>query len=202
MKILHEAIQIYDKLCGKNYLIVFGSKDKYKFVEIVIKQSSFWHLLGCNLESDTNEGKNSTYLKCKNKENVSDKISSVHSFSEIESKYEAMKNVFDFIDKAKQLKIGYATDCPEQYLFKIGAGNNTGIIGYDYSNKGYSNILFPKSAQLKSLSKISKSPHKIFIILSKNIGEKYYKNLEYEISSNVHSEIQEYLPDEINISLD
>lgn len=30
MKILHESIQIYDKLCGKSYLIAFGSKNDYK----------------------------------------------------------------------------------------------------------------------------------------------------------------------------
>ena len=53
MKILDESIQIYDKLCGKNYLIVFGSKNKYKFIQTTIRQSSFWHLLGCSLELDT-----------------------------------------------------------------------------------------------------------------------------------------------------
>lgn len=67
----------------KKYLIAFGSKNDYKFVQIIIKQSSFWHLLGCVLEADNNEGKNDTYNKCKNKINVAEKISSVHSFSEI-----------------------------------------------------------------------------------------------------------------------
>ena len=36
MKILHESIQIYDKLCGKNYLIVFGLKNKYKFINKIL----------------------------------------------------------------------------------------------------------------------------------------------------------------------
>lgn len=99
MKILHESIQIYDKLCGKSYLIVFGSKSNYKFVEVIIKQSSFWHLLGCNLEADSNEGKNDTYIKCKNREDISEKVSSIHSFSEIREKSSAMQNVFDFIEK-------------------------------------------------------------------------------------------------------
>ena len=66
MEILHESIQIYDRLCGKNYLIVFGSKNKYNFVELTIRQSSFWHLLGCSLNQDSNEGKANTYIKCKN----------------------------------------------------------------------------------------------------------------------------------------
>ena len=84
LEILHESIQIYDKLCGKNYLIVFGAKNNYKFIQLTIRQSSFWHLLGCCLDEDTNDGKRNTYLRCKNKEDISDKVSSVHNFSEIE----------------------------------------------------------------------------------------------------------------------
>ena len=80
MKILLEPIQIYDKLCEKSYLMDFGSKNDYKFVEIIIKQNSFWHLLGCNLKSDSNKGKNNTYMKCKNREDISEKVSSIHSF--------------------------------------------------------------------------------------------------------------------------
>lgn len=181
----------------KKYLIAFGSKNDYKFVQIIIKQSSFWHLLGCVLEADNNEGKNDTYNKCKNKINVAEKISSVHSFSEIKEKYEAMQNVFDFVTNAKQVKVGYAVGCPEEYLFKIGTGNNNGIVGYDYPNQGNSNLLFPKSAQLKSISKISKTTYKILVILSKNIDEKDYHNIEYEIKENIHLEILKYLPVEI-----
>ena len=52
MEILQESIQLYDKLCGKNYLMVFGSKNNYKFIQLTIRQSSFWHLLGCCLDED------------------------------------------------------------------------------------------------------------------------------------------------------
>lgn len=200
MKILHESIQIYDKLCGKCYLIVFGSKTDYKFIQVKIKQSSFWHLLGCSLDSDSNNGKSETYLKCKAKEDVSNKISSIHSFSEINQKYLAMQNVFDFIEKAKQIKVGYAINCPEEYIFKIGAGDSSGIIGYDYPNTGHSDILFPKSAQLKPISKISNNTtYRIFLILSKDIGEKYYNNIEYEIKKGIYSQIKEQIPNKINV---
>lgn len=201
MEILHESIQIYDKLCGKSYLIAFGSKNDYEFVEIIIKQSSFWHLLGCNLEADSNEGKNDTYMKCKNREDISEKVSSIHSFSEIKEKSSAMENVFDFIEKASQIKIGYAVGCPEEYIFKIGAGNNLGIIGYDYPNKGKSNLLFPKSAQLKPISKISKNTYKVLMILSKDISQKDYNNIEYEIKKDVYLEIIKCLPSNIKVSL-
>lgn len=200
MEILHESIQIYDRLCGKNYLIVFGSKNKYKFVELTIRQSSFWHLLGCSLNQDSNEGKANTYLRCKNKEDVSDKISSIHSFSEITEKYDAMKNVFDFIAKASEIKICYVVGCPEEYLFKIGTGNNIGTIGYDYPNSG-SSLLFPKSAQLKSISKLSKNPDRVLMIMSKNINTKHYHKIEYEIKKDIHSELIKHIPDEIKVSL-
>lgn len=197
MKILHESIQIYDKLCGKSYLIAFGSKNNYKFAEVIIKQSSFWHLLGCNLEDDSNDGKNDTYVKCKDREDISEKVSSIHSFSEIKEKSTAMQNVFDFIEKANQIKIGYAIGCPEEYIFKIGTGNNLGIIGYDYPNKGKPNLLFPKSAQLKSLSKISRDTYKVIMILSKDISQRDYNNIEYEIKKDVYLEIIKLLPSNI-----
>lgn len=200
MKILHESIRIYDKLCGKNYLIIFGSRNKYKFIQLTIRQSSFWHLLGCSLDSDTNDGKHNTYLKCRNQEDVSDKISSVHSFSEITEKYSAVKNVFNFIEKASQVKICHVENCPEEYLFKIGVGNNIGIIGYDYPNDKSSNLLFPKSAQLKSISKLSKNPDRVLMILSKDIKQKYYYQIEYEIKKDIHSELIKYIPNDIKVS--
>lgn len=172
MKLLHKAIQIYDIRCGKNYLIVFGTKKKtdYRFVQLIIKQSFFWHLLGCVLEPDSNKGKSRTYLECKTGTDVSSKISSIHSFSEIQEKYLAMQNVFDFVEKAPQIKIGYTFNCPEEYIFKIGSGNETGIIGYDYPNTGSNIFLLPKSSQLKPISKISKTTYRIFF----NIKQTYW----------------------------
>lgn len=200
MKILHDAIQIYDRLCGKNYLIVFGSKKKYKFIQLTIRQSSFWHLLGCCLEEDTKEEKHNTYSKCKNKEDISNKVSSIHNFSEIEAKYLAMKNVFDFVSKANEIKICYTKNCPEEYLFKVGTGNNVGVIGYDYPNDKSSNLLFPKSAQLKSISKIARDSERVLMILSKRINEKHYNNIEYEIKKNIYSELIKHIPSDIRIS--
>ena len=85
-------------------------------------------------------------------------------------------------------------------MFKIGTGNNTGIVGYDYPNDNSSNLLFPKSAQLKSISKISRNPHRVLMILSRKISEKHYNKIEYEISKNVHSELIEHVPYEIKVS--
>ena len=202
MEILHKAIQIYDKRCGKEYLIVFGTKKNfdYKFIQIKIKQSYFWHLLGCRLNEDNNEGKNNTYLNCKNNINVSDKISSIHKFSEIQEKYSAIQNVFDFVEKANEIKVCYTSNCPEEFLFKIGSGNNSGIIGYDFANIGSTNFLFPKSAQLKSISKISSTTYRIFLILSKKMGDKYFTDIEYEIKNGICQNLKDYIPNDIKIS--
>ena len=153
------------------------------------------------LSLSTTVEKNNTYLRCKNKDDVSDKLSSIHSFSEIKEKYTAMKNVFDFVDKASIIRVCHSVNCPEEYLFKIGAGNDTGIIGYDYPNNGSSKVLFPKSAQLKSISKISVNSEKVLMILSKEIGGKYYNKIEYEIKKNVNYELLKNIPDGIKVSL-
>lgn len=200
MDMLHESIQIYDKLCGKNYLVVFGAKNKYKFIQLTIRQSSFWHLLGCSLDADTKEGKKNTYLRCKKKEDVTDKISTVHKFSVIKEKYTAMKNVFDFVAKASELKICYVAGCPEEHLFKIGTGNNGGVIGYDSPNSGLASLLFPKSAQLKSISKLTQRPDRVLMILSKAINEEHYHKIEYEIKKNIHAELINHIPNEIKVS--
>lgn len=157
--------------------------------------------MGCSLEADSNEGKNDTYMKCKDGEDISGKVSSIHSFSEIKEKSSAIQNVFDFIEKASQIKIGYAIGCPEEYLFKIGVGNNLGIIGYDYPNRGKSNFLFPKSSQLKPISRIAKGTYKVLMILSKDISHRDYSNIEYEIKKDVYLKIIEFLPGNINVSL-
>lgn len=201
MNILHDAIQIFDKRCGMRYLIIFGTKSHYQFVQIQIKQSHFWHLLGCKLIADTNEEKRNTYLNCKNKIDVSGKIFSIHGYSEIQEKFQAIQNVFDFISNAHQTKIGYAVDCPEQYIFQIGTGNERGIIGYDYPSVSSKSFLIPKSAQLKSLSKVSKTAFRIFVILSKEQHQKAYENIEYEIKKGITSEYLSELPEEININL-
>lgn len=201
MEMLHKAIQIYDKLCGKNYLIVFGSKNKYKFIQIIIIQSTFWHLLGCSLDADTNDGKRNTYKKCKNKEDISDKVSSIHSFSEIKEKFLVMNNVFDFVSKASEIKICYTLNCPEEYLFKVGTGNHSGIIGYDYPNDESSTFLYPKSAQLKSIFTMTNTPDRVLMILSKKVKEKKYNKIEYEVKKNIHLEILKQIPNDINISI-
>lgn len=154
----------------------------------IVENTSFW----CKKTNINSQ--NLRYDK-----DVSDKISSIHSFSEITEKYDAIKNVFDFIAKASEIKICYVVSCPEEYLFKIGTGNNIGIIGYDYPNSG-SSLLFPKSAQLKPISKLSKNPDRVLMILSKSINTKHYHKIEYEIKKDIHSELIKYIPDEIKVS--
>lgn len=190
MKILHDSIQVYDELCEKKYFIIFGSKKITDCVEIAIKQSAFWHLLGCSLDNDTPTGKRNTYLKCKNKEDVSDKIFSKHSFSEIQEKAKAMKETFNFIEKANQIRIDHVSGCPEEYMFQIGIGNGRGIIGYDHTNQNSLHSLVPKSAQLKSITKISKNPLRIQAILSKNISDRDYRKIEYEVKKGICEQIQ------------
>lgn len=198
MNMLHNAIQVFDKRCGMCYLLIFGAKGKYQFIQIQIKQTHFWHLLGCKLKPDSNEGKRNTYIACKNKEDICDRIVSQHGYSEIKEKYIAMQNVFDFVEKASQIRIGYAVHCPEQYQFQIGTGNAQGVIGYGYSNAGSSAYLLPKSAQLKALSKVTRTTFRIFVILSKKTGRCGAAKIEYEIKNGVYKEIKACVPEGLN----
>ena len=39
------------------------------------------------------------------------------------------------------------------------------------------------------------------MILSKNIVEKYYHNIEYEIKKDIYSNFKEHIPNEINVRI-
>ena len=115
LSILHNDIQIYDKKKGKDYLIVFGKgkKDSLKYCQITFHHFNFWHLLGCQIE---NGDLFNIYESCKNKKDISQNVSLVHSYAETENKHSVFMKVFDFVKNAKFIKIGYVGDCPENFI--------------------------------------------------------------------------------------
>ena len=186
---LKECILLYDEKNGNDYIIVFGKgkKDPVKYCHITFEQKNFWHLVGCQLDSNNHV---EIYDQCKNGDDVSKEISLVHSYSEAFNKCEVFRKVFDFVSNAKCIKIGYVADCPEEFYLTMALGNEIGIIGYDYI-KNKRNFLIPKSVQSKKISSMSNELNKIFCILSKKQNQKAYTKIEYEIKSGVS---KEYLP--------
>lgn len=186
---LYECIQLYDKKCGNDYVIVFGrgKNDVLKYCHITFNNCNFWHLLGCKLNDKSHK---EVYRQCKNGEDISEKLSLVHSYSEAYIKCEVFRKVFDFVSNAKYIKIGYVANCPEEFYLTMALGNEVGIIGYDYA-KGNRNFMIPKTVQEKKISSVSDGLNKILFILSKKQSQKEYTNIEYEIKKGV---IKEYFP--------
>ena len=186
---LKECIQLYDEKCGNDYVIVFsrGKNDTLKYCHITFNNYNFWHLLGCKLD-----GKNhmEAYSQCKNGGDISGKVSLVHSYKEAYTKCEIFKRVFDFVSNAKYIKLGYVNNCPEEVYLTMALGNETGIIGYDYTKSG-KKFMIPKTVQEKKISSVSGRLNKILFILSKSKNQKEYTNIEYEIKQGV---VKEYLP--------
>ena len=199
---LYKTSQLYDLRNNHDYLLVFnqGKKSENKYVEISFKHINFWHLLGCKLDKGADA--ESIYEACKNGIDMFNDVSLCHTAEEVITKSEIFEKTFDFITKAKLIKMVYTANSPDQYTFFMAIGNENGVVGYDYprDRKRKSN-LFPKSIQNKSLSKISKNYHKIVYILSKSYGEKEYKNIEYEIKEGVSMELITELPEDILVNI-
>lgn len=109
---LKDCIQLYDKKCRKDYVIVFskGKNDTLKYCQVTFNAYNFWHLVGCKLEDENHA---EVYNQCKNSEKVTDilkKISLVHSSSEAYTKCEIFERVFDFVSNAKCIKIGFVNN--------------------------------------------------------------------------------------------
>lgn len=201
---LRDCIRIYDKKCGKDYVVVFakGKNDTLKYCQLTFNVYNFWHLAGCRLDNGDHA---EVYKQCKDSKdsediaNILEKISLVHSYSEAYVKCEIFEKVFDFVSNAKCIKIGYANKCPEEIYITMALGNEIGIVGYDYP-KINKRFMIPKTVQKKRISSMASSLNKILFILSKDQMQKEYENIEYEIKEGVAKEYFTQIPAEIKIS--
>lgn len=199
---IFNAIKIYDELCGREYFILYSySKEKEpEFVELRFEHFNFWHLIGCKIE-DTNESKLEIYDRVLNQtatDDIFDRINQIYGQKEIYQKVEVIKKVFNFVKMAKVIGIGKNKISPESFQFEMGIGNDFGIIGYDKDKKNRGKSI-PKTTRDKRLKELCKTKGKILFILSKNINDNTYSNLEYEIKKEILDEYK-YILEENNIS--
>lgn len=196
---LHNDIQLYDEKAGKDYLIAFGKgkNDELKCCQVTFYHYNFWHLIGCEVVSEDHLA---TYADCKDRKDISEEISLVHSYAEAEVKHSAFVKVFDFVANAKLIKMGYVGDCPEQFYLTMSLGNDNGFVGYDYPRDGNKKFLIPKSVQDKKVSMVSKGLNKILFIASKRQNQNAYNNVEYEIKKGIVAEYISQIPKYIDIS--
>jgi hypothetical protein len=193
LAILQKHIQTYDEKCGKDYLIVIstGKKNKPDFCEITFNHYNYWHLLGCKT---TSKDAFLTYENCKNYQDVSKDINLLYGLSTFYKKEHTFDQVFDFVNKAKSVRLGYTTIGPEQFRLTMAIGNSIGIIGYDFPKNPVRKFLIPKSCQEKSLKMVSNESRKILFILSKKSGHKYYDRIDYEIKKDLSKEFVNEFP--------
>ena len=202
MRLIQNAIHVYNKRVAYTYLVGYRvNKNKpIQTMEITISEKNFWHLAGCELAGETSYDcleKSKIYSRCLNNEDIKDLLDYTHSAADVGKKCKVLVNVFDFINHAKEIKICKAEDCPEAAMFRIGAGNIRGLIGYG-NNK---NIYYPKTAQDKSIFHINPNANdKIVFVLSKETGFQVYEKIEYEVSKGIVASLISSISDDVEIS--
>lgn len=79
LAILHNDIQLYNKMKGNDYLIAFkkGKKDTLKYCQLTFQHYNFWHLLGCKIDNGDAE---LIYNECMHKKDISENVVFVHNF--------------------------------------------------------------------------------------------------------------------------
>jgi hypothetical protein len=192
-ELLYKAIQIYDTLAEKDYLILASKSLQYpvEFFQIRIKKEYFWHLIGCKAKTDGNV----LYDICKRRESIKqffDYTRGNNSYT-CHEKYNAFINVFDFVNKAKEIRICDTKDTPDKFNFVLALGNYKGIVGYDkYKNFKY---FYPKSSQTKSIMDFNskKTARKIIAILKKESKEYNYSDLIFEAKVNIIHDLNGHL---------
>lgn len=204
-KILSIAIQEYEKLAGKEFLIgcSVGRNHPTEYIILQLNRHNFWHLLGCQL--DKSKLKNSTidvYNMCMKGESVQDYLIYTKDSMSVEQKKDPFLNIFNFVEKAKQIRISDTKDTPDYCKFKLVHGNAHGIIGYGNDrNIKNSNIYIPKTTQSKASQSFNHDNKKILFILSRKIHDCVFKKLEYEVTPGLYMKLAAHIPSEYKIEL-
>ena len=197
LEFLKTAFTEYNKLVGKDYLIACYVNKNFplEFYVFRIKKENFWHLLGCECNEITAEELYNIHMN--GDDNIQEYLTYTANIHACREKYTVFMRLFNFIDKAKEIRISKTDGSPEQYAFKMAVGNYSGIIGYDSKN---SDILFPKSVRLKTIDSINANSMRIAFILSKAIDESSFDNADYCVSKKLFTKMLAELPDRFNSS--
>ncbi|MDO4523184.1 MAG: hypothetical protein Q4B57_08585 [Eubacteriales bacterium] len=190
-KILFDNIHIYEEKNNKDYFICFsiGKNHVPEYEEICFRSENYWHLLACKLHEGENE---QIYAKCLNGEDITKYIGIAegHTLKDVYEKEKVFKGVFDFVRRAKEVKIAYANGA-DQDTFTMAIGKDN-IVGYGRPKGCNTGLMFPKSCQTKSIGRITRVPKKILFILSKQKTESKYTQVEYIASKKepfIHNQI-------------
>lgn len=190
---LYTAITIYNLRVDQDFLIaLYKGKNESRFIKIRIKKENFWHLIGCKIKESCQD-KDGVYEKCLHREHIKDDLNySNGSSSNIsKKKFNVFINIFDFVLKAKELKVYDTNSTPDSNMFVFGIGKQSGLVGYDKDDK--KDFLYPKTVQDKTFNINYKI---LFILAKKSDNDKYH--VEYKAGKGI--DIPHLIPE--NIKLD
>lgn len=185
---LYSAINIYDKLVNKDFLLIcrVNSQHPLEYFEIRIKEENFWHLLGCKIKEGISIQNHELYVSCLNRKPIRECLEYVRNrdITSCKIKYGIFKRVFDFISNAKRIRVCSTENTPDYYTFVLAVGYDEGIIGYDH--KKSSLMHYPKTTQAKTIESFNaaKQAKKIVSILSKPISNSGYEEIVFEYKKN------------------
>lgn len=203
MQHIHNAIQSFNQLVGRTYLICFNgsTSQELRMIEIVITEKNFWHLSGCRIDDSLSlnaSQKKQLYRDCLSYKDISKYLNYTDEPKDVKIKCTVLQNIFNFITNAKVLSIIDTVHTPEQYMFSLGVGTNQGLIGY-IQNK---HLYFPKTAQDKSVFIKKAVKNKIRVILSKPSTSLEYGKLEYEAGNGLFAKLSVQLYGSYRLSPD
>lgn len=197
--LVKRAIKTHSRLKDRIYLILYkvNTKETAKAIEILVLAENFWHLVGCKIDDTiqlTPKDKDQLYADCLAGKDISNSLIYTRRPQDVSKKVDAFVDVFDFVTNAKSIRICRTDGSPEAAMFKIGAGNNNGVIGYIDKKTG----LIPITVQQKSIYKIrSNANDKIVLIISKPYGYIKYNRVDYAVSKKIFPYIIDEIPPNI-----
>ena len=204
-ELLSIAIKEYDKLAGKEFLIGCSISKNHdtEYLVLQINRHNFWHLLGCQLDkSKLKERSLDIYDMCIKGEPIQEYLIYTKDYASSTQKKDPFLSVFNFVEKAKQIRISNTKDTPDYCKFKLVHGNACGIIGYDNDkNTKDPNTYIPKTTQNKASQSFNNDNKRILFILSRMIQEHIFTKLEYEATPGLYMKLAANVPSKYKINL-
>ena len=187
--LLYDAVKIYDKYIGSDYLIIARSNPKMPidFFQIRMKEENYWHLIGCGISKKSKFANHQLYQMCLDRKPIAEYLEYAKGGGIVISrqKYGVFTDVFDFVDKAKRIRICDTENTPDRFNFAIAAGYDSGIIGY--AREKDKSLCHPKTSQTKSIESFNanKQARRIMAVLSKPCSNSLYSDVVFEYKKDV-----------------
>lgn len=188
---LNEAALKYKLYVGKNVLFIHCAKYKqiytYGCFEAEFGKENFMHLAGFGRDK---LNARDFYDKCFNNTISEEEFCFKGSRKATSTKLSVLSDLLNY-QHVKLYKIGDKDTETEKNKFKVGVGNDTGIMGFDLRKKPPS-LPVPVTVMKKSITAYVTKPDKVIAVLVKERGKKKYEKVIGTVKNGLKIEV---LPD-------